>query len=235
MTGPDPWPHVDVRWQLRDVVLGSAIVFGSFAAYVLLITSIGIAFDVIEPTPLMTIVAAASEGVIIFVVWRQAVRRYTKGGWAAIGIRFPVNARTMLVVPLILLGSLGFGALYEAVVNALGADVLVSERPPPEMIGQGVSRVMVGAALAGWVPFVEELFFRGFVFIGLAARFGLIIGLGASAAMFALAHISVSTMIPIFVTGLLFAWAYWRTQTLWVPITAHACQNLLAVLLTDAT
>ena len=38
-----------------------------------------------------------------------------------------------------------------------------------------------------------------------------------------------SVMIPIFITGSLLAWLYWRTGSLWAPIGAHAAQNALAV------
>ena len=46
-----------------------------------------------------------------------------------------------------------------------------------------------------------------------------------SAAVFAAAHLDVRSMVPIFVAGLLFGWAYHKTKTLWVPIAAHACQK----------
>ena len=92
---------------------------------------------------------------------------------------------------------------------------------------------MIVAVIAVLIPFVEEVFFRGFLFAGLAARFGALTGLIVSAAVFAIAHADVKVMIPIFVAGLLFGWAYHRTKTLWVPISAHACQNLAAVMFLD--
>ena len=64
-------------------------------------------------------------------------------------------------------------------------------------------------------------------------RFTMLAGLIVSAAVFAAAHLDVRTMIPIFVAGLLFGWAYHKTRTLWVPISAHACQNLAAVMVLD--
>jgi membrane protease YdiL (CAAX protease family) len=101
------------------------------------------------------------------------------------------------------------------------------------MFGEGVLRVLTIAVVAVLIPFVEETFFRGFLFAGLAARFGVLTGLIVSAAVFAVAHADVRVFIPIFVAGLLFGWAYHKTKTLWVPIAAHACQNLAAVMLLD--
>ena len=93
--------------------------------------------------------------------------------------------------------------------------------------------MMTVAVVAALIPVVEELFFRGFLFAGLAARFGVLRGLIVSAAVFAAAHLDVRTMVPIFVAGLLFGWAYHKPKTLWVPIAAHACQNLAALMLID--
>ena len=85
-------------------------------------------------------------------------------------------------------------------------------------------------ALGLWVPFVEEVFFRGFLFAGLAARYGLYVGIAVSAALFALVHFSLATIIPIFVTGILFGLVYHVTRSIWIPIAAHSAQNILALL-----
>ena len=226
-------PLTEVRWRLRDLILGSAIVFGSFAVVLATTAAVSIAVGGLEPTPVATVIAAAAEGVTVIVVWRLAVSRYSSGGWSAVGFRYPASLRTVFVIPVILLGSLAFTGLYEVIVATLGVDGLIPQPPPSEMIGEGFTRVLTGVVLAGWVPFVEEVFFRGFLFTGLAARFGVPAGVLGSAAVFALAHVSIGTLVPIFATGILFGWAYWKTRTLWVPICAHGCQNLLATLLID--
>lgn len=223
----------DVRWHIRDIILGSvvAIVVTSFA-----LVLIGLAVAVTgrgDPGPVETLAAAASEALIIYVVWRLAVRRYATGGWAAMGLRSPTSIVALLLFPVILLGSLGFTALYEMAVSSIGVVSLEPEHLPSEMFGEGALRLVTVAITSLLIPFVEELFFRGFLFAGLAARFGVLTGLTVSAAVFAVAHADVRVMIPIFVAGLLFGWAYHKTKTLWVPIAAHACQNLAALMLLD--
>ena len=79
-----------------------------------------------------------------------------------------------------------------------------------------------------WTPLAEETFFRGFLFAGLAAKFGVGVGVVASSAIFALSHASVGLFIPIMVAGALFAWIYHKSDSLWIPALAHASQNLLA-------
>ena len=53
-----------------------------------------------------------------------------------------------------------------------------------------------------------------------------------SAAVFAVAHLQVGSMIPLFITGLVLAWLFLRTKSIWPPLMAHAAQNLLAISLT---
>lgn len=214
-------------------MLGTVIAMVATSIALILI-GLGVALTGREnPGPVETIVAATSEVLIVCVVWLLAVRRYAKGGWAAVGLRSPVSFMALLLAPIILLGSLGFTTLYETALRSVGLESLVGESLPHEMIGEGIFRVMTIALIAGMIPVIEEIFFRGFLFAGLAARFGVLTGLIVSAAIFAIAHADVKVMMPIFVTGLLFGWAYHKTKTLWVPIAAHACQNLAALMLID--
>lgn len=221
-----------VRWRMRHIVLGTLALIAISVALV----PISLVVHVLgrdDLGPAVILAAAAAEALIVLVVWRLAIRRYVQGGWAALGVRSPQSVLAYLLIPVILICSLGFTALYELVVTSIGLESLVPEGLPSETFGDGLLRVMTVSATVLVIPFVEELFFRGFLFTGLAARFGVLTGLVASAAVFAFAHLDVRTMIPIFVAGLLFGWAYQMTKTLWVPIAAHACQNLVALMLLD--
>ena len=224
---------LEVRWRLRDIVLGSVIAIIATSVALLLI-GLAVAMTGRQNLgPVETLAAATSEALIVYVVWRLAIRRYAEGGWAAIGVRSPTNVVVMLAAPAVLLASLGFTALYDLAVRSIGVESLVPERLPTEMLGEGALRLLTIVVIAVLIPFVEELFFRGFLFAGLAARFGTLTGLIVSSAVFAAAHADVKVMAPIFVAGLLFGWAYYKTKTLWVPIAAHACQNLAAVMFLD--
>ena len=221
-----------VRWRTRDIVLGMV----ALLAISVMLIPIGLAVHVSgrdDLGPAVTLASSGLEALLFFVVWRLAVRRYPRGGWAAIGFRSPGSIVRLLVLPVILFASLGFTALYEMAVELVAEDWLMPEPLPSELFGEGVVRVMIVASIALLIPVVEEMFFRGFLFVGLAARFGVPTGIVLSAAVFAAAHLDVRTMVPIFVSGLLFGWAYNVTKTLWVPIAAHAFQNLAALMFLD--
>ena len=50
-----------------------------------------------------------------------------------------------------------------------------------------------------------------------------------SAALFAAIHLSLESLLPIFLLGLALAWVYQRTGNLLAPITMHATVNGISV------
>jgi membrane protease YdiL (CAAX protease family) len=95
-------------------------------------------------------------------------------------------------------------------------------RPQDALLATFLAVAVVG-------PLAEEAFFRGFVFTGLARRWGPWLGAVASALPFAVLHGEVSLMVPAFASGLLFAWVFRRSGSLWPAVLAHAAQNALAI------
>lgn len=89
-------------------------------------------------------------------------------------------------------------------------------------------------------PFVEETLFRGLVFGGLKERSRLL-AYTVSCALFALLHVwqyAVAgrdpayflSMVQYLIPGLVLAWAYDHSGTLWASIGLHAGLNALSVL-----
>ncbi len=218
-----------VRWGIGDIALAVVICLGSFAAFFLVVGRASAATGEDGNLTLFAWLAAIAESVLLCAVWLIVVKKRHLP-WKAVGIRLPVRGYSFMLAAAALLGSLAFTGAYAAAVSALGIDALVPEPLPAELAGEGAYILISALALGVWVPFVEEIFFRGFLFAGLAARYGLYVGVVASAALFALVHFSLATMLPIFVTGILFALVYHRTRSIWIPMSAHSAQNLLALL-----
>ena len=78
-------------------------------------------------------------------------------------------------------------------------------------------------------PFVEEVFFRGFVFAGLRARYDWRWAAAISSALFAAAHLELTFFIPAFVLGYVFAYLYQRSGSVWPGMIVHAAMNALAM------
>ena len=87
------------------------------------------------------------------------------------------------------------------------------------------------AAVVVLAPLAEEALFRGLLFGGMAARWGFWPAALASAAIFGAAHLNLSLWLPLSAAGLLLAWVYSRTGSLWASTVAHATLNGVSVLL----
>jgi membrane protease YdiL (CAAX protease family) len=83
--------------------------------------------------------------------------------------------------------------------------------------------VCVGAA--------EELLIRGYTLQVLEQAWGTRVAVGASSVIFALLHLSnpaagLAAVVGLVAAGLLFAYAYLTTRSLWLPIGLHVSWNL---------
>lgn len=171
--------------------------------------------------------------VMLPVVWALGPRRW-KGLPRALGLKAPRQAwpKAAALTVGVLGASLGATALYAWALGWVGWPSLKPPDVPREVVFPGVAAVLSFQALALWTPFTEEVFFRGFVFGGLAARWGAVWAIVASAAVFSAFHLAPGLLAPVFVTGLLLAWLYHRTGSLWPCIAAHAGQNAIALVAT---
>ena len=82
-----------------------------------------------------------------------------------------------------------------------------------------------------FAPVFEELAFRGLMFGVLRRRFHWWPAAVLSAALFALAHgYGLIGFLSVFWSGMIWAWAYERTGSLWPGMIGHAVNNLLVCL-----
>ena len=229
-TPPDRDP-INVPWSVSDMVIGTVAVVSSLLGFLILLRLLASVLDGGARGLELIWLASASEGVLVYVVWRLAVKKYGLG-WDALGFRRPRTRRNAALVAATIVGSLILTGIYAAIVTQLDIEILIPKPLPENLLGGGTfDRLLTAVAIAGLVPFVEEIFFRGFLFQGLASRYGSIWGAVFSAAVFAVAHLSIGTMIPIFLIGLLFAALYAKTRSVWMPMSAHVIQNLAALTL----
>jgi membrane protease YdiL (CAAX protease family) len=84
------------------------------------------------------------------------------------------------------------------------------------------------AALVG--PFIEELFFRGFMYAALRKYAGVFGAMALTSAVFAALHTHIVGFLPIMLLGMVLAYLYEKTGTLVAPITVHMMHNFSMVL-----
>ncbi len=98
-----------------------------------------------------------------------------------------------------------------------------------EEVAASLDPTVVLLAFVVIAPVAEELFFRGVVLTAWEREYGPRVALIGSAALFALAHISVVQALPIFALGLLLGVVYRRTGSLPASIALHAAFNGISV------
>ena len=86
--------------------------------------------------------------------------------------------------------------------------------------------ILVGVIFA---PFVEELFFRGFLFQGFRQKYGWVGGAFLSSIIFGLAHLDLVALIPTSILGFLLAYMYHRSNSVWPGIILHVLVNALGL------
>jgi membrane protease YdiL (CAAX protease family) len=78
-------------------------------------------------------------------------------------------------------------------------------------------------------PIFEEFIFRGFAYPVLKQRFGTWPALALVSTVFALSHVHVPSIVPLFVLAIGLGLAYEWTGSLLAPITMHALFNAIMV------
>jgi uncharacterized protein len=141
-----------------------------------------------------------------------------------------------------LFGRLLLGLLFGLLLFAAGSLVeyllgLVGIRQTQLDSFQSITRASPGefglVLLAGAVvaPFAEEVFFRGYVFHAYLRQKGLWRAFLYSSLLFAVVHLNLPAVLPIFVVGLLLAFLYYRTGSVVPGMVAHGLNNALAFML----
>jgi membrane protease YdiL (CAAX protease family) len=175
---------------------------------------------------LAAIVASlAIQGVAVLGSVHLLIVRRRALSWRAMGFR-PTGRRAVLLaiaagialVPLIELTEritgTGTGRLVETMIAPDGFTVT------------GLAGALVAVGLVA--PLCEEIYFRGLLFGWLRQRVGWMAAMPLSALVFGGLHLyyPLPHIAIVAVLGLLFAMAYERTGSLWIPFAIHAAQNL---------
>ena len=219
-----------VTWGGGQIVAGIILVIVSLFAAAAVASIVGSLYPEQEDAVATWISVHLMALAIVTAVWFLGLRhaRYPLAVLRLSRVRLP-RARTIILMGSVLATSLIATSLYAGIVEWLDVEVLSPPKVDSDIIFDGPAAILTFQALALITPLSEEIFFRGFIFGGLLPRLGPWRAIAASALVFSAFHLSFGVLIPIFITGFLFAWLYWRTGSLWAAIGAHAGQNALAL------
>ena len=168
------------------------------------------------------------EGAIPLGTWLFRIRKY-RCKWDALGFRrFDIKKGLLLALIVTALGvgiSIGYEELLEQLKWGTSSDSFYTTVTPNNF---GIALFAITAAVAA--PLAEETFFRGFLLQGLGKRLKFGWAAIISAAIFAIGHFSPSGLVPIFILGLMLAWLFNKTKSIWPCIIVHFAYNSIALI-----
>jgi len=219
MLQDDPIRKQTIPWTTRDVWYG---VF-----FITLLLAVAIAFILwrkkefqIDPGVAIILI----EPLFLLPVWIWALRKY-RVGWEALGFRHFQGKVIGLGCGLIIL-IYAFNIVYGVLLTQFHF------KTQADSIMQLTKLTSFGVLWIGGVfiaPFVEEIFFRGFVFAGLRQSYGWKKAALVSSIIFTIAHIQWTAFPPLFVIGFILAYLYEKSESIWPAIIMHVTINGLSI------
>ncbi|MBV9354176.1 MAG: CPBP family intramembrane metalloprotease [Chloroflexi bacterium] len=188
--------------------------------------------------PTFLIAALSTEIPMLLVVYFRLVAPGVMT-WEDMGLKLLPLEQVVRVGTLTGLGGLGITIALDAGLSQIG---LKQNQLDQFRFIRGASLpsfLLVLLVAVIFAPCVEELFFRGFLFGTYREHKPMWIAYGASSLIFALLHLDPNVMNPsqmaalavgIFSLGVLLAWTYQRTGSLFPGILAHALNNAVGLI-----
>lgn len=223
------------RWPLAGTVLIALASFVIAAAVsVVLAIALGVALrDPLARGPEDILVLTLSQNAVLLVVLFGLAGRFMGVGAREMGLLArPSGAHIRFAL-------LASGALWTTSIAINAVQVAIFGPAPQDLVitvgaHAGLAALAMDLATASLVaPLGEEILYRGFLFGGLVTRLGFAPAAAISGVLWAASH-GLGVLLPISVLGIGLAYVYWRTQTLWAPILAHAVINAVSLALVFA-
>ena len=171
-------------------------------------------------TILSTIVCVGLILVIIKIRRRATIAEY-------LGLR-RITKKTILILLAIVAGIILLSDILNLILgNPFSSDWMVN------IYNTSIWPVLFWIAVVICAPLFEEVFFRGFLFVGFRqSRIGVVGTIGLTALVWALLHVQygVFEIATIFVLGIALGVIRHKTDSLWSPLLMHVFINLIATL-----
>ena len=225
------------KWQVRDVFnVFISVFFLEFVFYLVLKTSgvreymMYVQDNALLSALFLFILYIIQSLGLLLPLWYFVVHRYglnvEQFGFKWIGIW-----KTLAWIAAAYIFYIGLSIFTITLFSALGIGNLGFEPQPSlfEIFGKNI----VGITFAGFVaivlaPFIEEIFFRGFVLNTLVERISPIWGIILTALIFAAVHFEFNSIMPLIILAFILNVLYVKTKSIWPGILFHIINNMIA-------
>jgi membrane protease YdiL (CAAX protease family) len=218
---PSTGPSIpSVPWTPRDVAWGLLI----FVLWILFLLLAGLIGEKLVLPIDMSLIIIFGEAVLLVPVWYLTIHKYG-ARWSDLGLR-SFRLCTLGIGCGLMLLSVLFNLIYASILAIFDLQIQPDMDQLFEYTAYPFALLIGGAVVA---PFVEEVFFRGFVFTGLMKKLNWKGAALISSALFAIAHVVPTSLLPIFILGWIFAFLYKASGSIWPAILMHMLTNTLAL------
>ena len=214
---PDPAPDAhgySVPWRPIDNWIGVAllVLIGTVVAIIMLQAP---RTELVQSAAVVLLESAYLLPVVLIFAWRRIHWKdlgFGKFEWKTLGIGCGLLVASYAII--MLHGAL----LYYLGVETQGEAIM-------KLLAQLDSPVWFFIVIAVFAPFVEEVFFRGFLFQGFRQKYGWTNAMLVSSAVFAAAHLDLAVLIPTFIMGCVLAYVYHKSNSVWPGVILHSLNN----------
>jgi membrane protease YdiL (CAAX protease family) len=223
-----------IDWTLRDVLFGLLWFFALFQIipipFVLPFAFAGTESELFFGASLVGGMGADIGLVVVAVFF--TFRKYG-GGWARLGLHAP-TWWTLWWGLGAFVAAFALAAAYSGIIDWFDIDALRSQcddQIPNEVLDSTLLMAITGVIVIGFAPVCEEVFFRGFIFPGMAKGWGFVAAIFISGLVFSAGHISLAlhkTLVPILIIGAVFAAVYYKSGNIFSTMLAHLLFNTIA-------
>lgn len=222
--GETPWRGRNLLWM--SIAMLAGIVVGSAILAVVLLPSSLTGDDVQITTGYMLGVLAMQAAVMLACIYGFGMARQ-RIGWRSLGLAGFSGQVLWQALGIALLLRVGVAGLAYLLMQVGVTSQQAAALAPEGFSWPGAIGMILLAGIA--VPIAEEIFFRGMLYRWMRSRWSLWLATGISSLLFALIHVELATVIPAFFIGVVCAYSFERSRTLWLPILIHCFNNLIAV------
>lgn len=226
-------------WRGRDVLFGlGGLLIGFLVISTVLVAIVQLSgLDDRQVDAARFIVTIFWEASFAAVVLALALRRGAT--LHSLGFRKPQRWGPLPIIIVAAYGTLLCYGLIIELLKRLGIDVGWFEGGNQIDIAEGdsafplpVMLFILGLAVVVAAPLAEELFFRGLVYRALSETWSPFLALFVSGLLFGAFHLNLAVLIPFTILGMLLAWGFRASGSIWVPIITHFTINSVSFTVT---
>ena len=236
----------EVPWTIRQTAFGIVLTLVPWILLALGLTFLGNQsprtaplspqLDIINAI-ITFIISALIEGAFIIAPLYIAIHAYRslpthwKLGLQALGFKSFNGVQAFGLIFVLIIAILAVDNLYQYVITLYHLNLQTNDQvllqEGRKMPYTTYATLFVAVFVA---PFCEEIFFRGFIFMGLRQAMPVGLAIVASAFLFAVAHADLGSFAVLFIIGIGLAFIRWRTHSIWPGIFLHMLNNGIGAL-----